>query len=979
MKAAFELCSLIVLTTAGVLGQEMLVPPYSLHSLTAMDGSIQTSLVFKSLPGVVYQFEDSEDLIHWSPVGDPFYSLGHEHACSLLETAPPPPPETPGGDPPTPATATPPVYTALVLCPASDGGAVVKWRSLDSQALLSQHTEISLDPAWAMVPLYFREFDGHSFFILHQMAEVPAPDDQVELTGADALMWSTFLAALPAMNSEVASSYQLSLAAPPPAPPLPGVSRFLRVRADGSVDTDGDGTPDWMEFAYEPDPAHPDGPVGDPFNQDTDSDGVPDGLNLDFDKDGAPDVEDAVASDPSIYWQRSSAPKFAVFPLPAPGEHRILHAGNDGAVLYEHGVWTEGEFQALNLSGTGVEWAEARAMNSKGQILGIGRVAPPPELPQGMPRMMWWPTRDSDPLPIEKAIGSGSTIFPNYTEALAANHIHHETILDDEGGFFAGLILRTDDGVNSATEEHQGNHYWLLPGQGGELRPVELKEGESTLGALGSWWTDYSSDRVTTRWTGTHGDEEFNGHIREVIPLPDGGFAAIRDYISPAVLVCPPGSGAWKNSQALSHFDDVSSQGWAMSTVGDFWANGISYRWPESAPGIPDSWRWVSPQSMTTGGALLVTRPSESDSAQEDHALGIPIEVEDQEFATGVDAVSVTSSEPGEACEDRLWIMAPAGGTNTFHLRTTAAPHSQLKLASPGGFTFGSGPETTIASAITTPTASAPEEAESQDFLVTIKSGNAASLSKPLGVKVMKKRTVKVAVWRVAYDDGTPGGAPPTEVTDAEIKERLDDVFEPQINVTFEMVPKNLPGPVNFELPVGWGEGSFDTTAHYFGLEAHEVRDACPRDPDVHINVYLIGACRMIYAHILDSGTGTLSKDHAAAVAIANHEFDGAQNPNGLECWVMGDSMHYSKGDILDTIAHEIGHCLVGPGHPDETRVSIITGEPIAKGPAPLPGTNRVQRLMCSGSLRKKDGSSKLLVKGEWDAADERLGGILSQ
>ena len=57
-----------------------------------------------------------------------------------------------------------------------------------------------------------------------------------------------------------------------------------------------------------------------------------------------------------------------------------------------------------------------------------------------------------------------------------------------------------------------------------------------------------------------------------------------------------------------------------------------------------------------------------------------------------------------------------------------------------------------------------------------------------------------------------------------------------------------------------------------------------------------------------------------------------------------------------DSIAHEIGHILVGEGHPDESG-----------GPAPLYGTLGRKRLMGSGELGVR---GKLLVKAEWDEAE---------
>lgn len=84
-------------------------------------------------------------------------------------------------------------------------------------------------------------------------------------------------------------------------------------------------------------------------------------------------------------------------------------------------------------------------------------------------------------------------------------------------------------------------------------------------------------------------------------------------------------------------------------------------------------------------------------------------------------------------------------------------------------------------------------------------------------------------------------------------------------------------------------------------------------------------------------------------------------------CWVaLGDAS--PQGDpalkhmrVMRLLAHELGHVLVGYGHPDE-----------GGGPAPLPGTNPVRRLMCSGSGAHRY-PDILLVKGEWDEAEKWL------
>jgi len=65
----------------------------------------------------------------------------------------------------------------------------------------------------------------------------------------------------------------------------------------------------------------------------------------------------------------------------------------------------------------------------------------------------------------------------------------------------------------------------------------------------------------------------------------------------------------------------------------------------------------------------------------------------------------------------------------------------------------------------------------------------------------------------------------------------------------------------------------------------------------------------------------------------------------------------------MNSIGYEIGHVLVGEGHPDE---------PGTGNPAELVGTNHRDRLMCSGAIRDRR-NGKLLVKSEWDAAESWL------
>ncbi len=962
MQRPFPLLCCALASASLAFGQDLLVPPFSLQSLTATDGSTQTSLVFKSLPGVLYQFEASDDLLNWSPVGDPFYALGHEHACALLETAAAPPPsEPPGGDPPDPEPE--PVHATLVLSPAAGGGVVATWRSLENQSLLCRHAEVSLDPAWTMVPLYFREFGNHTFFIMHQMADAPVPEDESELVGADALMWAALVDALPEMNQEVAANYQLALAAPPAAPPDPGALRFLRVRADGDVDSDHDGTPDWMEFAYEPDPNAPDGPVGNPFNPDTDDDGLPDGLDLDFDGDGTPDIEDAVHSDRAIYWARSSAPKYAVFPLsgaidPYGQEESPIVATDGGAVLYRSGVWKEGAYHGLNLArsfGVGMKYCVPLSMNAYGQILGWGNhVTQVTPYEKSRTEMCWWVSPDAAPQRLLDNDSEWAGVSPQMLQTPG----NYRQALTNDRKFIAELFEASTGENGEDTITSKGERIWSLPAMAGNATYDSSSVRADGLLDISRYWWHEGIDKTTLQ-TADSGLKEFDTRIREFVPLPEGGLAAVPTS-EEAIQISGPGVD-WMAAGSLPKCRDICALGWAIvpSTSEPLWFNGLSSSLKDAAPEISGNWAGadVKLTNLSNSGALVMQKPRSQGGF--DYALGIPLVISDDEFATGVDAVSVTSSEPGDACEDRLWVMAPAGGSNTFHLQTTAGPGSELTLESPGTFNIGSGASHSLSSIEEILTVSAPAGAPSSDNTVTVKSGDVSALSKPLGVKVMKRRLLNVAVWRVPLLAGTIA-TPPVEISDEEIRTYLDEVFGKQINCYFQLIPKGVSAGIDFDQN-GERSGVFETTTD-FGGEATAVRSAY-RDPSADINVYILGRVKRGYINTIVDGVTYL--DNNPAKAMSNSELK--------ECWIMGGSQYYTAADLRDSIAHEIGHLLVGPGHPNETR------DGYGKGPSPLPETNHLERLMCKGSVRKKDGSAKLVVKGEWDKAEIQLSGAFDK
>jgi hypothetical protein len=86
------------------------------------------------------------------------------------------------------------------------------------------------------------------------------------------------------------------------------------------------------------------------------------------------------------------------------------------------------------------------------------------------------------------------------------------------------------------------------------------------------------------------------------------------------------------------------------------------------------------------------------------------------------------------------------------------------------------------------------------------------------------------------------------------------------------------------------------------------------------------------------------------------------------------------QNEIITTIAHEIGHCMIDYGHPDPSTDPLTIAlaklpgtKPPKRGPAPHDGIGTAEwkkRLMYSATLPV---SGKTMMKSEWDAAETWL------
>jgi hypothetical protein len=165
----------------------------------------------------------------------------------------------------------------------------------------------------------------------------------------------------------------------------------------------------------------------------------------------------------------------------------------------------------------------------------------------------------------------------------------------------------------------------------------------------------------------------------------------------------------------------------------------------------------------------------------------------------------------------------------------------------------------------------------------------------------------------------------------ASLEAWLNEVYGYQINAWFEVTIH--PPQVYDYTPTGNNAIFNPNIIHMATTTTFQVPD------DVPIRIFVIDA--LLYETTAGFALGGLA--------------DRASNMGAV---VTRDSgIQLSDQKINENIAHEIGHILIGEGHPDQN-----------DGYAPLEGTDRSKRLMNSGNSRVP--GAKLLVKTEWDRAE---------
>ena len=938
MKNTFALLLFLSLPLSA---QEKLIPDTWFQDITASDGSTQQSIIFTTVPGVEYTFQHSNDLSTWTEVGET-YGLGQQFAAAMRETAPAPaPPPADPQNPPAPFVL--PIPASLIIQPSSavEGGTVVSWPSLDHGNSVQYLITGTMGTGWNNVPMFAQHYGTHYFFISHPTGTTTPPATPPFLDEKDAAMIADLEAAWTTFNASVANTTAIARNSPPPPPPSPDAIGFWRVSADWSLDSDSDGITDAAEFAYAANETDTGQLKGNALNGDTNTNGIPDGEEIDTDGDGVMDAFDLLASDGSIAYSRLPLPRYAVFPIAGYGSQ----INDRGTVLLDNddeqdrAVWKNGKKIILKRHPVYGGVSSYHSLDDKDRVLG------------------WidYPAPDADPdssdIRTTALVWTSPTDVPTQPLATIGNHS-----IRPGSGF--GIPLTSNQlfsgGSFLAGQHYEDDKFF----DGGVARPA-LAQSLWTVDPAGAFTLAPAADPNAwfhdgggVSW-GFHGDQNNNtfqlySPFQTTIPLGEPYNLVGKNLPddTPTILATSKiedsvfwDGTAWTQNKTLANALDISADGIAIGkthiesrrkpngTVEEIQhANPVLLNWQWTsfdriAPGLPAAWvGGATLKDTSPKGWILAEGPSS--------AAMLPIRFKGRytlsddtvaERAVGVDDFSIGSSEPdyrapvepGEpvlppAVKDRIWIMAPlGGGAKTVVVNAPVSASAPLKISSVAGITFDGQPEFTLAESgqsfellAVAPTSTGEEHPAD----MTMGEGNdeTTSVSQPLWFKMMKPRTVNVTVYKIADDllTGDEAGIIDADLvpTKQQLENRLNDIFKPQVNITFNVVIKEtqVETPVDHDLNGKFDYNVDDHSLNQRSIALDAIDQAGAASADTSITLYLLGTSKQI------GKPGTL----------------GTANPTMRTCWAKAKNVNTAREDeemaeLLTTIIHEIGHIMI--------------------------------------------------------------------
>lgn len=347
----------------------------------------------------------------------------------------------------------------------------------------------------------------------------------------------------------------------------------------------------------------------------------------------------------------------------------------------------------------------------------------------------------------------------------------------------------------------------------------------------------------------------------------------------------------------------------------------------------------------------------------------------------GVDHTSMTAmGGPGRVPE--IWVMAPNGGaSNTVRFQSPLNDTSQLTLRCDRVNEADQvvGVDVDFSPAVINQrdmkVQVSGKKTETADLSPKLKLGaDLESLSTPVKIKAMNKRTIKVAVHKVFGLDAAGNQTEPSNFpTKPDLENYLNEVYGRQTNTFFEVTLYDEKGPAGTGIDFDFAEGTSDSWISYH-ITDPEVQALIANPKTVGAN-----ATANIDIWVFGGGVRIADSDQSYYGYQIGAEFEAKILIDGN---LLGDQSAPDKKAemLLNTFAHEIGHVMVGRDHANKGDCRSGLYWKSAKSPiySPVPlydysDPRNHRRLMCTDVPLDLSNPCKQLIKKEWDLIEAWL------